>query len=190
MRRALTIIMTAALAIARPAQAQNHEVVALPLAAGPFAVACTNIAQDEAAIAASGAAPADFWEGREVGGRVRYITEVLAHPSSVVRYAAAVPDLREIYPRFAGETVEHVAIVCHPTPRDNPDADYVLPGAGGRVPRMQQAGAIMGTWFALSCEMLYDWRNPKGGESAQLFVEHFPAYAEIFNSHKAASGNK
>ncbi|MBX3714571.1 MAG: hypothetical protein KF738_01095 [Burkholderiales bacterium] len=143
MRRALTIIMTAALAIARPAQAQNHEVVALPLAAGPFAVACTNIAQDEAAIAASGAAPADFWEGREVGGRVRYITEVLAHPSSVVRYAAAVPDLREIYPRFAGETVEHVAIVCHPTPRDNPDADYVLPGAGGRVPRMQQAGAAL-----------------------------------------------
>jgi nicotinamidase-related amidase len=54
--------------------------------------------------------------------------------------------------------------------------------------RMQEAGAVMGTWFALSCEMLYDWRNPKGAESAQLFVEHFPAYAEIFHSHRAHSG--
>ena len=53
--------------------------------------------------------------------------------------------------------------------------------------RMQEAGAIMGTWFALSCEMLYDWRNPKGQETAQLFVEHFPAYAEIFHSHAAHS---
>lgn len=54
--------------------------------------------------------------------------------------------------------------------------------------RMQDAGAIIGTWFALSCEMLSDWRNPKGQETAQLFVEHFPAYAEIYHSHRAASG--
>lgn len=53
--------------------------------------------------------------------------------------------------------------------------------------RMQDAGAIMGTWFALSCEMLWDWRTPAGGPSAQLFIEHFPAYAEIFNSHKHAT---
>lgn len=49
--------------------------------------------------------------------------------------------------------------------------------------RMQDAGAIIGTWFALSCEMLWDWRNPAGADSAQLFVEHFPAYAEIYHSH-------
>ncbi len=53
--------------------------------------------------------------------------------------------------------------------------------------RMQDAGAIMGTWFALSCELLWDWRNPAGAPSAQLFIEHFPAYAEIFNSHAAQS---
>lgn len=51
--------------------------------------------------------------------------------------------------------------------------------------RMSQAGAIMGTWFALSCELLSDWRNPQGAGSAQLFIEHMPNYAEIFNSHKA-----
>jgi len=51
--------------------------------------------------------------------------------------------------------------------------------------RMSAAGATMGTWFAISCELLYDWRNQPGPGSAQLFVEHFPAYAEIYNSHKA-----
>lgn len=54
--------------------------------------------------------------------------------------------------------------------------------------RMQDAGAIMGTWFALSCELLEDWRNPAGPASAQLFIEHFPAYAEIFHSHRAQTG--
>ncbi|MEO1585164.1 MAG: isochorismatase family protein [Planctomycetota bacterium] len=52
--------------------------------------------------------------------------------------------------------------------------------------RMQDAGAVIGTWFALSCEMLWDWRNPTGAASAQLFIEHFPAYAEIFHSHAHA----
>lgn len=51
--------------------------------------------------------------------------------------------------------------------------------------RMSNAGAIMGTWFALSCELLSDWRNPPGPGSAKLFIEHMPSYAEVFNSHKA-----
>jgi nicotinamidase-related amidase len=53
--------------------------------------------------------------------------------------------------------------------------------------RMAEAGATMGTWFALSCELLSDWRNPPGAATAQLFIEHMPAYAEVFNSHKAQS---
>lgn len=51
--------------------------------------------------------------------------------------------------------------------------------------RMASAGATMGTWFAISCELLYDWRNPAGGKTAQLFIDHMPSYAEVFNSHKA-----
>lgn len=53
--------------------------------------------------------------------------------------------------------------------------------------RMVAAGAISGTWFGIACELLWDWRNAGGPESAQLFVEHMPSYAEIFNSHKAQS---
>jgi nicotinamidase-related amidase len=54
--------------------------------------------------------------------------------------------------------------------------------------RMSEAGATMGTWFALSCELLNDWRNPAGQATAQLFIDHMPSYAEVFNSHKAMTG--
>ena len=53
--------------------------------------------------------------------------------------------------------------------------------------RMADAGATIGTWFALACELLSDWRNPTGAGTAQLFVEHMPSYAEVFHSHGAAA---
>ncbi len=53
--------------------------------------------------------------------------------------------------------------------------------------RMSDAGAIMGTWFAISCELLADWRNPAGQATAQLFIDHMPSYAEVYESHKAQS---
>lgn len=52
--------------------------------------------------------------------------------------------------------------------------------------RMAQAGAIMGNWFALACELLEDWRNPTGAGSAELFKQHLPGYAEVANSHAGA----
>jgi nicotinamidase-related amidase len=56
------------------------------------------------------------------------------------------------------------------------------------IVRMAQAGATIGTWFAISCELLSDWRNPGGPGFAQLCIEHMPSYAEIFASHKAQAG--
>jgi isochorismate hydrolase len=55
--------------------------------------------------------------------------------------------------------------------------------------RMADAGATIGTWFAISCELLSDWRNPAGQATAQLFVEHVPAYAEIFYSHQSQTND-
>ncbi len=51
--------------------------------------------------------------------------------------------------------------------------------------RMANAGATIGTWFGLACELLWDWRNPAGPETARLFIEHMPAYAEVYHSHAA-----
>lgn len=56
--------------------------------------------------------------------------------------------------------------------------------------RMAEAGATIGTWFGICCELLYDWRNPGGAGTAQLFVEHMPSYAEVFASHKARTGSR
>lgn len=52
--------------------------------------------------------------------------------------------------------------------------------------RMASAGATIGTWFAISCELLNDWRNPTGAGTAQLFIETVPSYSEVFYSHQAA----
>jgi hypothetical protein len=138
MRRALIVVAAAA---CLPAAAANHEVVAPAIGPGPFAVACTNIAQDEARIAALASTPEEIWEGRPRDGQPRYVSQVLAAPGTAVAFDAPVPDLREIYPRHAGSRVPHVAIVCHPTPRANADPGYALPGTGDIVPHMQPAGA-------------------------------------------------
>lgn len=120
--------------------AWNHLDTVSPRSPGRFAVACSNIAQDASRVA-PGAAPSDYWEGRPVNGIDHYITEILASPQAVVRFDAAVPDERSIYPGHAGDTVPFVAIVCHPTPQSNNDADYVLPGTAEVIPHMQPAGA-------------------------------------------------
>lgn len=138
--RAARLALVALALQAPPALAANHAQVVAPIAPGPFRVACSNIAQDEALIAQSGAAPSDFWEGRTANGQSRYLSQVLTAPGTAVRFDAPVPDLREIYPQHAGGTVEHVAIVCFPTPAANADPDYRLPGSGDPVPRMQPAG--------------------------------------------------
>ncbi len=140
MRIALFLIC-AALGAGFPAAAANHDTVFPPVGAGLFKVACSNVAQDPAAIAALGSTPAEIWEGQPRDGQGRYITQVLSEPQAALLFDAPVPDLREIYPRFAGATVPHAAIVCHPTPASNSDPDYVLPGTGDIVPRMQPPGA-------------------------------------------------
>ncbi len=120
-----------------PASAYNHVNIVPPIAPGPFEVACSNIAQDASRIA-PGASAADYWEGRND----HYVSDILAQPNSAIRFSALVPDQRSLYVGHAGDSVDYVAIVCHPTPRANPDPSYTLPGpSGGVVPHMQPAGA-------------------------------------------------
>jgi predicted dienelactone hydrolase len=117
----------------------NHENVVNPLPLGRFEVACSHIAQDTALIA-PGASASDYWEGRPVNGQDHYITEILANPQATLQFNARVPDQRSLYPGHAGDNVAFVAIVCHPTPRDNGDPDYTLPQTGDVIPHMQPAG--------------------------------------------------
>jgi hypothetical protein len=133
------LLLLAAIA-ALPAFALNHTLVVNPItAAGPYKVACSNLAHDAAKIVA-GATATDYWEGHLVNDKLLYIDQILAAPETAIKFEALVPDNRSIYPNTANTRVPFVAIVCHPTSSINQDPDYPLPGTTDVVPRMQQAG--------------------------------------------------
>ena len=129
----------AALVAATSSFALNHENVVAPIAAGRFAVACSNLEQD-ASLLAPGTSPSDYWEGRLVNDQQHYITQILSHPEAVIRFDPLVPDDRSIYPNTANTRVPFVAIVCHPTSSRNTAPDYPLPGGVGVIPHMQLPG--------------------------------------------------
>ena len=55
--------------------------------------------------------------------------------------------------------------------------------------RMTAAGATITNWFAVSCELLSDWRNETGPGSAQLFSDRLPDYADAITSYQAAKND-
>jgi hypothetical protein len=128
--------LLACLLVALPAAALNHEDAVAPLAPGPFAVACSNLEHDTARLAQLGGVADDYWEGRR-----GYITDILAHRDSAFTFAPRVPIEPWLYPTRWSQRLEYAAIVCHPTPRDNPDPGYDLPDGGGRIPHMLPPGA-------------------------------------------------
>ena len=79
MRQTL-LALAAVLGTCLPALAVNHEVVVPPIGDGLFAVACSNVAQDPALIAALGSTPEEIWEGKPRDGQGRYISDILAAP--------------------------------------------------------------------------------------------------------------
>src|SRR5690606_30029824 len=122
--------------------ALNHEDVVPPMSPGRFVVACSNLEHDAARLSQLGGTPADYWEGTEVFGRTPYITDILAHPESAFVFDVRVPIKPWLYPTRWAQRLEYAALVCYPTSRANADPDYVLPGDGGRIPRMQRPGEM------------------------------------------------
>jgi len=107
--------------------------------AGPFSVACSNVAQDFGKVA-SGDDVQDYWEGVPTsGGTPRYATDLLADPANTLTVRLAAPDDTELFGSFAGRQVAFVVVACYPTLAGNPRPDYALP-TGKVVPHMQ-AGA-------------------------------------------------
>lgn len=140
-RIALRALAALAILTAAPALAINHENVVDPLPHGRFAVACSNVEHDMARLAALGGTPVDYWEGNEVRGEHRYITDILAQPQTAFVFDVRIPFKPSLYPTLGLRRPDFAAIVCHPTPRSNADPSYTLPADGGVVPHMQPAGA-------------------------------------------------
>ncbi len=107
----------------------------LPLP-GPYAVACSNVAQDFSRVATAEEAEA-YWEGSpSPAGAPRYITDLLAEPATTLSVTVTAPNDPSLYGSFAGRQVVSVLLACYPTVADNPRPDYPLP-TGRVVPRMQ-----------------------------------------------------
>ena len=103
---------------------------------GPYAVGCSNVAQDFSRLA-PGEVAADYWDGApSASGAPRYATDLLADPANTLSVTVSAPNNANLYGSLAGTQVSYVVLTCYPTGMANPRADYLLP-TGEIVPHMQ-----------------------------------------------------
>lgn len=111
-----------ALVLVASTRGRGAEIV--PVEAGPFAVATTNL---EVQPQADAKAMFAFLNGARTADRTPYLTDILVHPDAVPTVQLDVPADAAHYGAFAGQRVPLVLLVVYPTPRDNPRPDYVFP---------------------------------------------------------------
>ncbi len=132
-------LVLAALAACPVASAAGTLVVPPRTFPGPYAVGCSDLAQDFTRVAPSEDVQ-DFWEGvPRSDGSPRYITNLLSDAANTLAATVIVPADSTVYGSFAGQSIPYVILVCYPTAADNPRVDYPLPN-GKTIPRMQQGG--------------------------------------------------
>jgi predicted dienelactone hydrolase len=96
---------------------------------GPYAVACSNIAQNFSGL--SGDDAKTYWEGTG-----HYVTALLTDPTNTLIATVTAPSDSDLYGSFIDQEFDFVVIACYPTTADNPRLDYPLP-TGDVVPHMQ-----------------------------------------------------
>ncbi len=106
-----------------------------PFPPGPYAVGCSNVAQDFSRVVA-GATPQDYWDGNPTGGMAHYVTDLLTGPVDSLTVNVVVPNDGGLYGSYVNQTYPHVVLVCYPTSATNLRPDYMLP-TGDVVPHMQ-----------------------------------------------------
>ncbi len=134
--RALCAVLATSCLAAWPALAAlpNHGVEMAPVAPGPYPVACSNLAQDDARVAQLGVPIDNYWDGTDG----HYIGDILLEPADTLVARPHVPD-NDLYPQRRNTAVEFVVVTCYPTDAGNLRPDYVLPN-GQRIPHMQRLG--------------------------------------------------
>jgi predicted dienelactone hydrolase len=133
--RLLLIALVALCALPAAAQTKDSLEVVPPVGAGPYPVACSNMAQDFTRLMPGDTAD-NYWEGDPGGSGPRYVTSLLADPANTFVFNVDVPDDRELFGSFATQSIPYVVLVCYPTIAGNPNADYPLPN-GKTIPHMQ-----------------------------------------------------
>src|SRR5215212_9163354 len=127
LRLTLALFTTCALFGAGVVHADSFAVVPPLPTAGPYPIACNNVAQDFSRVAA-GEDVQDYWEGfPRDNGSGRYVTDLLADPSNSIVLNVNVPNDSNLYGDFAQRTLPVGVLVCYPTSGDNTRANYALP---------------------------------------------------------------
>lgn len=122
-------VLTLAAAALFAAHGAMAEVVP-PLPPGAHPVGCSDIAQDFSRLE-PGENPQQYWEGIPASnGRGRYVTELLAEPSSTPVVAVSFPDNDDVFGDEAGDTLPVALLICYPT-----TADTTGPPIRCRTPR-------------------------------------------------------
>ena len=138
MNRTLQQPLLAAIAlIAGAAQgADSFAVPPLPLP-GPYAIECSNVAQDFNRLA-PGEDVQLYWEGvPRADGTPRNTTDLLSDLANTLSVTVNAPSNLGVYGSFAGRAIPYVVVICHPTTPANPRLDFSLP-TGRTVPHMQR----------------------------------------------------
>jgi dienelactone hydrolase len=146
--------------------------------AGPYPIACSNVAQDFSRLPAG--EPAELsWEGfPRSDGSQRYVTDLLSEPNDtlVVRYTP--PDDATLFGPWRGQTLTDVVIVCYPTSAANTRPDFPLPN-GKSIPHMQRGaeGPILpdaSRWPVLAFSHGYGGSPLSDGhiEAVAVFASH------------------
>lgn len=133
----IVFLFLALAAFDAPARADSLATIP-PIGPGAFAVGCSSVEQDFTRVPA-GQNPEAWWEGQPASdGSPRYLTDLLSTSATPV-LDVALPDDRELFGPYAGDTLPVALVVCYPTDASNPYADYPLPN-GHAVPHMQRSG--------------------------------------------------
>ncbi|MCX7172000.1 MAG: hypothetical protein NTY41_17435 [Proteobacteria bacterium] len=120
--------------LSAPVLGAGHNLTMDPVAAGPYPVACSNLAHDSAKLSQLGGSLDDYW----TGNNGHYIGDILLEPDTALKISPRIPD-EGLYPGRRNTLVDFVILVCYPTDGSNFRPDYVLPD-GQVLPRMQRAG--------------------------------------------------
>ena len=140
--RWVSVVATAFVALMLPLlpQRQAYAVAVPPLPLpGPYAVECSNLAQDFSRVG-PGEDAQSYWEGvPRADGSQRRPADLLVEPANTPTVTINVPDNRDVFGSSAGRSLSYVVVICHPTSASNPRSDYALP-SGRSVPHMLRGG--------------------------------------------------
>ena len=125
---ALAGTVFAALLLAVLPEGAAHAVAVPPLPLpGPYAVECSNVAQDFSRLA-PGEDAFLYWRGvARANGSLRRPADLLTNPADTPMVTVDAPNNHDLFGSFAGRSFSYVVVICHPTSAANPRPDYALP---------------------------------------------------------------